>query len=124
MSDQRPIAVPHSRHEGRLARVGLMGLESTSPNKEMFDAADLKALYHTSEVYTFVKEHKKILGTNFPTASDEVIEEKHISTFSQWLQEHLADRSMDSHLTWMARGPSHTVHKWQAYDVNGYTLYT
>jgi hypothetical protein len=31
---------------------------------------------------------------------------------------------MDSHLTWLARGPPHTVHKWQAYDINGYTLYT
>jgi hypothetical protein len=37
-----------------------------------------------------VKQHNKILAKNFPTASDEVIEEKHIATFSQWLQEHLA----------------------------------
>jgi hypothetical protein len=29
MSDQQPIGVPCSRHEGRLARVGLMGLELT-----------------------------------------------------------------------------------------------
>jgi hypothetical protein len=101
-----------------------MGVDSTSPSKEMFDASHLKALYHTSEVYTFVKEHNKILAKNFPTTSDDVIEEKHIASFSQWLHEHLAERSMDSHLTWLARGPSHTVHKWQAYDINGYTLYT
>jgi hypothetical protein len=68
MSDQRPIGVPRSRHEGRLAGVGLMGLESTFPSKEMFDATHLKALYHTPEVYTFVKEHKKILAKNFLTA--------------------------------------------------------
>jgi hypothetical protein len=38
-----------------------MGLELTYPSSEQFDEAYLKALYHTSEVYTFVKEHKKIL---------------------------------------------------------------
>jgi hypothetical protein len=32
-----------------------------------------------------VKEHKKNLAKNFPNASDEVIEEKHIATFSQRL---------------------------------------
>jgi hypothetical protein len=51
MSDQQPIGVPRSRHEGRLARVGLMGLESPSPSKEMFDATHLKALYHTSSLH-------------------------------------------------------------------------
>ena len=48
LANQRPIDVPHSRHEGRLARVGLMGLEITSPTSELFDATHLKALYHTS----------------------------------------------------------------------------
>jgi hypothetical protein len=81
--------VTRSRHEGRLAGVGLMGLESTSPSSEMFDAEHINALYHTSEVYTFVKEHKKIVAKNFSNASDEVIKEKHVTTFSQWLQEHL-----------------------------------
>jgi hypothetical protein len=38
MSDQRPMGVPRSLHEGRLAGVGLMGLDTTSPSKEMFDA--------------------------------------------------------------------------------------
>ena len=122
LANQLPIGVPRSCHEGRLAGVGLMGLEISSPNSDMFDVAHLKALYHTSEVYPFVQQHKKILAKNFPKVSDEVIEEKHIATFSQWLQELLADRSMNSHLTWMARGPSHIVHKWQAYNINGNTL--
>jgi hypothetical protein len=47
-----------------------------------------------------------------------------MASFSQWLQGHLANGYMDSNLTWLASGPSHTVHKWQAYDINGNTLYT
>jgi hypothetical protein len=42
----------------------------------MFDAAHLKALYHTSKVYEYEKKHKMILAEEIPKASDEVIEQK------------------------------------------------
>jgi len=101
-----------------------MGLEVTSPPLDLFDASHLKALYHTSEVYPFVMQHKSNLEKTFPNDSDDDIHEKNMTSFNRWLQKHLANGSTESHLTWLARGPSHTVHKWQAYDINGYTLYT
>jgi len=51
LANQRPMGVPHSRHEGRLSGLGVMGLEVTSPPSDLFDAPHLKALYHTSKVY-------------------------------------------------------------------------
>ena len=57
-----------SRHEGRLARVGVTFIrDHLSPCK--FDAAHLKALYHMSAVYPFFKEHMNMVK-NIPSASD------------------------------------------------------
>ena len=100
LANQQPIGLPRSRHEGRLGGLGLMGLEVTCPTSDIFDATHLNALYHTSEVYPFVQQHINILLKNFPNASDEVIQEKHITTFKQWLQEELANGSKEDDLTW------------------------
>jgi len=56
-----PIGIPKSRHEGRLAGVGILGEKTFNPNPDAFRQAHFLVLQHTSEVSPYIDEHKQQL---------------------------------------------------------------
>ena len=48
----------------------------------------------------------------------------HNKDYARWLKNRLAQGSMDDIATWLTQNPSPMVLMYQAYDINGYMVYT
>jgi hypothetical protein len=73
----------------------------------------------------YIKEHKKILLSEFPEKSEAWITCEHMDTFAGWLRKHLMyNLDIDDQLFLLARGPSWNILMYQGYEINGNTFYT
>jgi len=77
-----------------------------------------------TEVHPFIAEHREKIEKEFPGASEEKITNEHNRMFAKWLEKKCTDLPMENNLSWLARKPSMTVQKYQAYDINANTFYT
>jgi len=129
MDGHRPIGVPLSRHEGRLDGKGLMKDKSCWPECELFEKAHLYVLQHLAVVTPYVDAHKDLLrielgGRGLTENQKEAqVLKLHSQRFADWLMTNCVGDD-DETLKSLARKPNFTVHKWEAYDLNGYTFYT
>ena len=56
-----PIGISKSRHEGRLAGIGILGEKTFTPDMNSCRQAHFLVLQHTVEVSPYIDEHKEHL---------------------------------------------------------------
>jgi hypothetical protein len=119
------IGVSVSRHEGRLGK-GTIGRKACLSNDtDLLYKAHLVVLQQSTLVTSYIEEHKHIISSQNPTKTEAWVICHHLENVPSWLSEQvIGDSTIHSQLTLLARGPSSTVVKFQAYDINGYTFYT
>jgi len=124
--DLDPIGLPVSHHEGRLKGKGTLGKKSVMdiPYSEI-SQANFTVLMNSSKVAPYIDEHMNILRSANPEKNLGWITRQHIKTFEDWFRTKLLGNDrVDQEVQWLARGPSNTVHRYQGYEINGYTFYT
>ena len=122
---QRPIGLPLSRHEGRLkGKSVLVGTQMATP-EELAEKAHLKLLLSSLVLSAYAKEHLAEIRQSFlpMVPSSDVEMKEHTKNYAEWLKNRLAQGSINDIATWLAQKPSPIVLTYQAYDINGYTLY-
>ena len=85
MDPQNPIGVPHSRHEGRLVGVGILGKKSITPGQDSFNKAHFIVLQQTDVVTPYVNEHLRHLREGNPNRNEAWVAKKHMHSFNTWL---------------------------------------
>jgi hypothetical protein len=76
-------------------------------------------------VTLYIKEQKQIISSQNPTKTEAWVTRHHLEKFPSWLSEQvIGESTIYPQLALLARGPSSTIVKFQAYDINGYTFYT
>jgi hypothetical protein len=76
-------------------------------------------------VTPYIEEHKKIISSQNPSKTEAWVARRHLENFPSWLSEQVIGAStIHPQLALLAKGPSSTIVKFQAYDINGYTFYT
>jgi hypothetical protein len=76
-------------------------------------------------VTPYIEEHKHITSSQNRTKTEAWVIRHHLENFPSWLNEQvIGDSTIHPQLALLSRGPSSTILKFQAYDVNGYTFYT
>ena len=92
-----PIGIPKSRHEGRLAGVGILGEKTFNPNPDAFRQAHFLVLQHTSEVSPYIDEHKQQLLEENPERSEAWLARAHMNGFNIWFRNQIqkSDSSTD-----------------------------
>jgi hypothetical protein len=76
-------------------------------------------------VTPYIEEHKQIISSQNLTKTEAWVTRHHLENFLSWLSEQvIGDSTIHPQLALLARGPSSTNFKFQAYDINGYTFYT
>jgi hypothetical protein len=118
------IGVPVSRHEGRLLGKGTVGRKACLSNDtDFFNKSHLAVLQQSTLVTPYIEEHKQIISSQNPTKTEAWVTHHHLETFTSWLSEQvIGDSTTHPQLALLARGPSSTIVKFQAYDINGYTF--
>jgi hypothetical protein len=128
MAGHRPIGVPWSRHEGRLAGMRTLEKCSITPDPLLHASAHFMVLTHMSVVDLYINEHKSVLRRENPNKSAAWITKAHNKCFNHWFKERMygirSSNDDDEVVAWLARGPQFTTTTWQGYDINGYTFYT
>ena len=121
-----PIGIPKSRHEGRLAGVGILGEKTFNPNPDAFRQAHFLVFQHTSEVSPYIDEHKQQLLQENLERSEAWLARAHMNGFNIWFRNRIqkSDSSADDAVRSLAGGPLFTITSYQGYDINGYTFYT
>jgi hypothetical protein len=116
------IGVPLSRHEGRLLGKGTIGRKACFSNDtNLFNKAHLAVLQQSTLVTPYIEEHKQIISSQNPTKTEAWVTCHHLENFPSWLSEKvIGESTIHPQLALLARGPSSTIVKFQAYDINGY----
>jgi hypothetical protein len=120
------IGVPVSRHEGRLLGKGTIGRKACFSNDtDLFSKAHLPVLQQSTLLTPYIEDHKQIISSQNLTKTEAWVTRHHLENFPSWLSAQvISDSTVHPQLALLARGPSTTIVKFQAYDINGYTLYT
>jgi hypothetical protein len=118
------IGVLLSRHEGMLLGNGTIGRKgSLSNDSELFHKAHLACLQQSTLVTLYIEEHKTIISSQNSTKTEAWVIRHHLENFPSWLNAQvMGDSTIHPQLALIARGPSSTIMKFQAYDINGYTF--
>jgi hypothetical protein len=118
--------VPVSRHKGRLLGKGTIGRKACFNNDtDLFNKAHLGVMQQSTLVTPYIEEHKQIISSQNPTKTEAWVTRHHLENFPSWLSEQvIGDSTIHPQLALLARGPSSTIVKFQAYDINDYTFYT
>ena len=121
-----PISISKSRHEGRLAGIGILGEKTFTPDMNSYRQAHFLVLQHTEEVSPYIDEHKEVLRQLNPGRSETWLAKAHMSGFNFWFRDRIerSDSRKDDALRNLAWGPLFTITSYQGYDINGYTFYT
>jgi hypothetical protein len=91
----------------------------------MLNKAHLAILQQSTLVTPYIEEHKQIISSRNPTKTEAWVTCHHLANFPSWLSEQvIGDSTIHPQLALLARGPSRTIVKFQAYGINGYTFYT
>jgi hypothetical protein len=85
MDPQKPIGVPHSRHEGRLSGVRIMGKKSVTPEPEAFQKAHITMIQQLHLITPFANEDKLKLREDNPDRGRAWHAKMHMQGFSRWL---------------------------------------
>jgi hypothetical protein len=94
-----------------------------SNDTDLFNKAHLDVLQQSTFVTLYIEEHKQIISSQNPTKIEAWVIRHHLENFPSWLIEQvIGDSTIHPQLTLLARGPSSTIVKFQAYDINGYTF--
>ena len=97
--------------------------------RDLFDKAHLYVLQYLSVVSPYIDAHKELFraeveGRGLPEDKKNAkILKLHNDKFAAWLKSNFSQED-DEDLKSLAREPSFTIHKWEAYELNGYTFYT
>jgi hypothetical protein len=92
---------------------------------DLFNKAHLAVLPQSTLVTSYIEEHKQIISSQNPSKTEAWVTRHHLENFPSWLSEQVIGAStIHPQLALLARGPSSTIVKFQAYDINGYTFYT
>jgi hypothetical protein len=118
------IGVLVSRHEGRLLGKGTIGRKACFSNDtDLFNKAHLAVLQQSTLVTPYIEEHKQIISSQNPSKTEAWVTRHQLENFPSWLSEQVIGNStIHPQLALLAKGPSSTIVKFQAYDINGYTL--
>jgi pyridoxine/pyridoxamine 5'-phosphate oxidase len=96
-----------------------------SNDTDLFNKAHLAVPQQSTLVTPYIDEHKKIISSKNPTKTKAWVTCHHLENFPSWLSEQvIGDSTIHPQLALLDRGPSSTIVKFQAYDINGYTFYT
>jgi hypothetical protein len=91
----------------------------------LFNKAHLTVLQQSTLVTPYIEEYKQIISSQNPSKTEGWVTRHHLENFPSWLSEQVnGDSTIHPHLALLARGPSSTIVKFQAYDINRYTFYT
>ncbi|GJS67329.1 hypothetical protein Tco_0681893 [Tanacetum coccineum] len=128
MKGVRNIGIPHSRHEGRLAGVGTIGLRMIDPDRDALKVAHSVVLQHMTCLTSYIEQHKQMLRVTHRGRTNKWYQSKHNEEFSYWLKdivtENLGKPNVDKTVERLGEGPRCVVRSYQGYDINGYTFYT
>ncbi|GKE24239.1 hypothetical protein Tco_1435751, partial [Tanacetum coccineum] len=83
----RNIGIPHSRHEGRLAGVGTIGLRMIDPARDALKVAHSVVLRHMSCLTPYIEQHKQMLRATHRGRTNKWYQRKHNEEFSYWLKD-------------------------------------
>jgi hypothetical protein len=120
------IRVPVSGHEGRLLGKGTIGrIACFSNDTDLFNKAHLAVMQQSTLVTAYIEEHTQIISSQTPSKTEAWVTRHHLENFPLWLSEQVIGAStIHPQVALLARGPSSTIVKFQAYDINGYAFYT
>jgi hypothetical protein len=128
LKDQVAIALPPSRHEGRLNGRGRMGKKSFVPQDyNTVLEAHHSILHQLSIMEPLIEEHIDELHEHNHGHTDEWLVKEHKNWFTSWLREHDIPygETIEEHtIKVLASGPSRQVMTWQTYDISGFTYCT
>jgi hypothetical protein len=117
MDPQNPIAVPHSRHEGRLSGVGTMGKRSVTPYADALQKAYFTVIQQLHLITLFANEHKRQLHEDNPNHGKAWLANMHMQGFSRWLRDYVETCSNNVVITDeirnLAAGPLFTVTRYE-----------
>nr|GFA52587.1 hypothetical protein [Tanacetum cinerariifolium] len=57
----RNIGIPHSRHEGKLSKVGTIGLRKIDPDRDALKVAHSVVLQQMACITSYIEQHKQML---------------------------------------------------------------
>ncbi|XP_021991893.1 uncharacterized protein LOC110888688 [Helianthus annuus] len=124
----KSIGVPQSRHSGRLAGKGGVGMKTILPNHDDLQLAHFEVLKHMACIAPYITEHKGTLRSTYPGKSEMWYEKKHNKEFADWIETKVmrssGQKNVDKTVERLGRGPDVRVTTYQGYDINGYTFYT
>jgi hypothetical protein len=91
----------------------------------LFNKAHLVVLQQSTLVTPYIEERKQIISSQNPTKTEAWVTRHHLENFPSWLSEQdIGESTIHPQLALLAKGPSSTIVKFQAYHINGYTFYT
>ena len=91
----------------------------------LFRSAHYTVLQMSTLVAPYIEKHKNIIRSKNPGLSESLINDRHMDSFSAWLQRELMNNNeVGDQLYLLARSPSSTVLTFQGYEINGNTFYT
>ncbi|WCJ37799.1 hypothetical protein M5689_018900 [Euphorbia peplus] len=124
------IGVPQSRHEGRLQGKGTIGRKMMQIDGDLMRAAELFVLQNLAEVHPYVEKHLTILRTEYPSASNNALQNLHNDSFLKWFKKTVMSElsvnpnNVSDTLRWLAYGCDVHITSYQGYDINGFSFYT
>ncbi|XP_021990805.1 uncharacterized protein LOC110887533 [Helianthus annuus] len=122
------IGVPKSRHSGRLAGLGVVGMKIIDPGYEDLQLAHFVVLQHMTCIASYIEEHMEILRSTHLQKTEKWYKTKHNEQFSEWMKNKVAKTydqpNVDKTVQKLGQGPDFRVKSYQGYDINGYTFYT
>ncbi|XP_027364391.1 uncharacterized protein LOC113871494 [Abrus precatorius] len=125
MSQAESIGIPKTRHEGRTAGKGTIGIKLKSMMREEVLQAHLYILNNTDEVLPYLNAHKDLVKTNNPRMPEKWVLNEHNKTFIEWFKVNVGtDLSVSETLQRLAQGPNFDVFTFCGYDINNYSFYT
>jgi len=84
-----PIGISKSRHEGRLAGIGILGEKTFTPDMNSYRQEHFLVLQHTVEVSPYIDEHKEHLRELNPGRSETWLAKAHMRGFNIWFRDRI-----------------------------------
>jgi hypothetical protein len=126
IKDGKPIGVPVSRHHGRLSRKGTKGAKSIiDTTYERVREAHFSIMHELAVMRSYVEKHLQELHEK--NQDEDLIMKQHKLHFTTWLKDlnlHVGETEEEKTIHLLTSDPYILVKSWQAYDINGCTLYT
>ncbi|GKB08653.1 hypothetical protein Tco_0836965 [Tanacetum coccineum] len=124
------IGIPPDKHETDENEEGkpLSADKSSKFSLELFQKEHLYVIQNTDEIVPYIERHKQVLKTENLGKRIAFLENEHSKYFDKWLRKEverelaISKESVSATVRWISYGPRATIVKYDAYNINGYTL--